>query len=95
MRLLRDAIIAQAVDDYKALVAGTLKPCMHCNIEEIERFFKSEYCETLLCDVELTGEYILRWLRQWRKEYLAALKNGTATEDILKKSYRTLTAERG
>lgn len=88
MRLLRDAIIAQAVDDYKALVAGTQKPGMYCNLSEIERFFKSEYCENLLCDVELTGEYIFRRLRQWRKEYLAALKDGTAPEGEPKKLYR-------
>lgn len=88
MRLLRDAIIAQAVDDYKALVAGTQKPGMYCNLSEIERFFKSEYCENLLCDVPTTGEYILRELRQWRKEYLAALKDGTAPEGKPKKLYR-------
>lgn len=52
------AIVLQAVEDYREcrfLGKSTTK---------LERFFKSKWCDTLLCDCEFNGEMILDYLQR-------------------------------
>lgn len=67
MLRIRDAIIAQAVSDYKDLADGKInKRRPGCNFNEIKRFLESEYCDNLLCDVSFTGPQILDCLEEYR-----------------------------
>lgn len=70
---LRNAIIESAIDDYKAIITGKKKQCGDNNIKSLERFFKSDYCATLLIDTGMTGEDILRELHSFRDEYYDSL----------------------
>ena len=72
-RNLRNAIIESAITDYKAMITGVKKQNHEHNIKQIERFFKSGYCGTLLCDTKVTGEDILRELHSFRDEYYDSL----------------------
>lgn len=67
MERIRDAIIRQAVDDYKDLVNGIIKkPTARCNLNELKAFFESEYCNNLLSDVSITGPQILASLEEYK-----------------------------
>lgn len=68
-RNLRNAIIQEAMDDYKAMITGKMKQTYENNIRKIERFFSSDYCKNLLVDIDLTGDDILRELHGFRDEY--------------------------
>lgn len=65
--LLRNAIIERAVDDYKnCVIRGD--GYSYRNIQELEAFFKSEYCATLLGNTSTSGTEILERLHEWRKQ---------------------------
>lgn len=67
MERIRDAIIRQAVEDYKDIVDGKIKKITHdCNLKELKRFFESEHCNNLLCDVSITGRQILDGLEEYK-----------------------------
>lgn len=70
---LRNSIIESAIDDYKAMITGKMKQGGENNIKKIERFFKSDYCATLLGTTGMTGEDILRELHSFRDEYYNSL----------------------
>lgn len=67
MLRIRDAIIKQAVDDYKDIVDGKIKRYRQdCNLQELKRFFESEYCDTLLASSQITGRQILDYLEEYK-----------------------------
>lgn len=67
MLRIRDAIIAQAVSDYKDIVDGKIKKYRQdCNLKELKRFFESEYCDTLLATATITGRQILDYLEEYK-----------------------------
>lgn len=70
---LRNAIIESAIDDYKAMITGKMHQGYENNVKKIERFFKSDYCATLLGTTGMTGEDILRELHSFRDEYYNSL----------------------
>lgn len=62
-------IIEKAVTDYKLLLELNVKEIEFCNEGkiskvELEDFFRSEWCDFLLCNMRLTGEDILRYLNR-------------------------------
>ena len=59
--ILRNAIIKQAIDDYKYLCRKGKKVEGAINISEIERFFKND-CYGLLSDTDISGKDILKQL---------------------------------
>ena len=64
--LLRNAIIERAVDDYKnCVIRGDTYTRNFC---EIETFFNSEYCATLLGNSNTSGAEILERLHKWREQ---------------------------
>ena len=54
------AIVTQAVIDYRTCVL------FGKSTDGLVRFFKSKWCDTLLCDSSLNGEMILEKLQQER-----------------------------
>jgi hypothetical protein len=63
---LRDAIILQAVEDYKAITSGRLKETESCNRVEILEFFRND-CYGLLEDVDgIRGMDIFKIIRYRR-----------------------------
>lgn len=70
---LANAIVVQAVDDYRKLIRGKLivNTITHkVSIKECEKFFSSEWCEIL---TKVDGKTILKRLR---KEYEDECKQG-------------------
>lgn len=64
--LLRNAIIEQAVNDYKnCVIRGET---WTLNFREIEMFFRSEFCGAILGNSGITGADILERLDKWRKQ---------------------------
>lgn len=63
------SIIEKAVTDYKLLLELNVKEIEFCDEGriskvELEDFFRSEWCDFLLCSMRLTGEDILRYLNR-------------------------------
>lgn len=63
------SIVEKAVTDYKLLLKYNLKEFQFYNEGkiskvELEDFFRSEWCDFLLCNMRLTGEDILRYLNR-------------------------------
>lgn len=63
------SIIEKAVTDYKLLLELNVKEIEFCDEGkiskvELEDFFRSEWCDFLLCNMRLTGEDILRYLNR-------------------------------
>ena len=73
MNGLNIAIIAQAVDDYKKIVAGLQEETCNCNLREIESFFKSDWCENLLQNTNYNPTDLLNlvhaYKEQWEREH--------------------------
>ena len=62
-------IVEQAVIDYKLLLKYGVDRLNlidegYITKAEIEDFFRSEWCDFLLCNMKLTGEDILRYLNR-------------------------------
>ena len=63
------SIIEKAVNDYKLLLELNVKEIDffdegRISKVELEEFFRSEWCDFLLCNMRLTGEDILRYLNR-------------------------------
>lgn len=48
---LRYGIVERAMDDYLSLLAGFIVPTTDCNLEELKRFFYSDWF-SMLCKLE-------------------------------------------
>ena len=60
---LRIAILGRAITDYKDILQGK-KGDNLCNKKELEKFFNSEYFNTLYYDVKYSGEDIINIIRK-------------------------------
>ena len=60
-RILIEATIKKAAEDYFDLLAGFLRPTRDCNIKELEYFFQSKYFATL---TRLKPEYIMERIQE-------------------------------
>lgn len=60
---LRIAILGRALTDYKDILQG--KKCDNlCNKKELEKFFNSEYFNTLYFDIGYSGKDIINIIRK-------------------------------
>ena len=60
---LRIAILGRALTDYKDILQGK-KGDNLCNKKELEKFFNSEYFNTLYYDVNYSGNDIINIIRK-------------------------------
>mgnify|MGYP003473859054 FL=1 len=60
---LRIAILGRAITDYKDILQGK-KGDNLCNKKELEKFFNSEYFNTLYYDVKYSGKDIINIIRK-------------------------------
>lgn len=60
---LRIAILGRAITDYKDILQGK-KGDNLCNKKELEKFFNSEYFNTLYYDVKYSGRDIINIIRK-------------------------------
>lgn len=60
---LRIAILGRAITDYKDILQGK-KGDNLCNKKELEKFFNSEYFNTLYFDIGYTGKDIINIIRK-------------------------------
>ena len=58
---LTNAIIERAATDYFELLAGFVPTSSDCNINEIEKFFRSPYYESM---TELDAEYLMQRIKE-------------------------------
>ena len=60
---LRIAILGRAITDYRDVLLG-IKDDNLCNKKELEKFFNSEYFNTLYYDVKYSGKDIINIIRK-------------------------------
>lgn len=60
---LRIAILGRAITDYKDVLQG-IKGDNLCNKKELEKFFNSEYFNTLYFDIGYSGKDIINIIRK-------------------------------
>ena len=60
---LRIAILGRAITDYRDILKGE-KGDNLCNKKELEKFFNSEYFNTLYYDVKYSGKDIINIIRK-------------------------------
>ncbi len=60
---LRIAILGRAITDYKEILQGKESDNL-CNKKELEKFFNSEYFNTLYYDVKYSGKDIINIIRK-------------------------------
>lgn len=60
---LRIAILGRAITDYKEILQGK-KGDNLCNKKELEKFFNSEYFNTLYFDIGYSGKDIINIIRK-------------------------------
>ena len=60
---LRIAILGRAMTDYKDILQGKEGDNL-CNKKELEKFFNSEYFNTLYYDVKYSGKDIINIIRK-------------------------------
>ena len=60
---LRIAILGRAITDYKDILQGEKSDNL-CNKKELEKFFNSEYFNTLYYDVKYSGKDIINIIRK-------------------------------
>ena len=60
---LRIAILGRAITDYKDILQGE-KGDNLCNKKELEKFFNSEYFNTLYFDIGYSGKDIINIIRK-------------------------------
>lgn len=60
---LRIAILERAITDYKDVLQG-IKNDNLCNKKELEKFFNSEYFNTLYFDIGYNGKEIINIIRK-------------------------------
>ena len=61
---LRLAILERAVTDYRDILQGIKGDDNLCNKKELEKFFNSEYFNTLYYDVKYSGKDIINIIRK-------------------------------
>ena len=61
---LRIAILGRAITDYKDILQGIKGDDNLCNKKELEKFFNSEYFNTLYYDVKYSGRDIINIIRK-------------------------------
>lgn len=68
---LAQAIVLQAVADWKGLCQGAPFPNqVKPSFEEIEAFFRSDWCALLMQSYSVSPDYVLKQLRRMRDEEL-------------------------
>lgn len=60
---LRIAILGRAITDYRDVLQG-IKGDNLCNKKELEKFFNSEYFNTLYFDISYSGKDIINIIRK-------------------------------
>ena len=60
---LRIAILGRAITDYRDVLLG-IKDDNLCNKKELEKFFNSEYFNTLYFDIGYSGKDIINIIRK-------------------------------
>ena len=60
---LRIAILGRAITDYRDVLQG-IKDDNLCNKKELEKFFNSEYFNTLYFDIGYSGKDIINIIRK-------------------------------
>ena len=78
---LRLAILERAVTDYKDVLQG-IKGDNLCNKKELEKFFNSEYFNTLYYDVKYSGEDIINIIRKEVEDEKHIKNDNKRTESI-------------
>ena len=71
---LRIAILGRALTDYKDILQGK-KGDNLCNKKELEKFFNSEYFNTLYFDIGYSGNDIINIIRKEVEDEKKFIKN--------------------
>ena len=71
---LRIAILGRAITDYKDILQGK-KGDNLCNKKELEKFFNSEYFNTLYFDIGYSGKDIINIIRREVEDEKKFIKN--------------------
>ena len=61
---LRIAILGRAITDYRDVLQGIKGDDNLCNKKELEKFFNSEYFNTLYFDIGYSGKDIINIIRK-------------------------------
>ena len=67
---LRIAILGRAITDYRYILRGK-----KCNKKELEKFFNSEYFNTLYFDIDYSGKDIINIIRKEVEDEKKFIKN--------------------
>ena len=78
---LRYAILERAVTDYKDILQG-IKSDNLCNKKELEKFFNSEYFNTLYFDIGYNGKEIINIIRKEVEDEKHIKNDSKRTESI-------------
>ena len=78
---LRIAILGRAITDYKDILQGK-KGDNLCNKKELEKFFNSEYFNTLYYDVKYSGKDIINIIRKEVEDEKYIKNDSKRTESI-------------
>ena len=71
---LRIAILGRALTDYRDILQGK-KGDNLCNKKELEKFFNSEYFNTLYFDIDYSGKDIINIIRKEVEDEKKFIKN--------------------
>ena len=78
---LRLAILERAITDYKDVLQG-IKSDNLCNKKELEKFFNSEYFNTLYFDIGYNGKEIITIIRKEVEDEKHIKNDSKRTESI-------------
>ena len=78
---LRLAILERAIIDYKDILQGK-KGDNLCNKKELEKFFNSEYFNTLYFDIGYNGKEIINIIRKEEEDEKHIKNDSKRTESI-------------
>ena len=78
---LRIAILGRAITDYKEILQGK-KGDNLCNKKELEKFFNSEYFNTLYFDIGYSGKDIINIIRKEVENEKYIENDNKRTKDI-------------
>ena len=78
---LRIAILERALTDYKDVLQG-IKGDNLCNEKELEKFFNSEYFNTLYFDIGYSGKDIINIIRKEVEDEKHIKNDSKRTESI-------------
>ena len=63
---LRCKVVLQAIDDYRRLARGDKRIEEDATYEEIEEFFASKWCKSLLYDIKITPRDLIEYCRKYK-----------------------------